>query len=99
MKFTIIPDDGFVSKDGAGYTGLTFAIDATIHAVQWYEDFGEIEYKTTFVDGKTVKPANEGVIEFDRFTAALDAWQVAHNLEIEAQEEKIRQDNAALLVN
>ena len=99
MKFTIIPDDGFVSKDGVGYSGLTFTIDATIHAVQWYEDFGEIEYKTTFVDGKTVKPANEGVIEFDRFTDVLAVWEVAHNLEIEAQEEKIRQDNAALLVN
>jgi len=99
MKFTIIPDDGFVSKDGAGYTGLTFTIDGTVHAVQWYEDFGEIEYKTSIVAGKTAKPANEGIIEFDRFTAALDAWQVALNLEIEAQEEKIRQDNAALLEN
>ena len=46
MKFTIIPDDGFVSKDGVGYSGLTFAIDATIHAVQWYEDLGEIESLT-----------------------------------------------------
>ena len=99
MKFTIIPADGFVSKDGVGYSGLTFTIDATIHAVQWYEDLGEIEYKTSIVVGKIVKPDNESIIEFDRFTAALDAWQVALNLEIEAQEEKIRQDNAALLVN
>jgi len=41
MKFTIIPNDGFVSKDGVGYTDLTFTIDGTVHAVQWYEDFGE----------------------------------------------------------
>lgn len=80
MKFTIIPDDGFVSKDGVGYSGLTFEIDQTIHAVQWYGDFGEIEYKNKVVNGTIVKEQNEGMIEYNRFISALNAWQVADDL-------------------
>lgn len=72
-KYSIIPSDGFVSKDGVGYSGLTFSIDSTIHAVQWDGTSGEIEYKQT-ADGK---PENASFDDITDFQSAVDAWDAA----------------------
>lgn len=74
MRLTIIADDMFVSVDGNGCDGVDLsALDASIHAVQWYGNYGEIEYKTQFVDGSLVKPVNAAITSIDAFSWAVQA--------------------------
>lgn len=64
MRLTIIPIDGSVYKDGVSYSGLdlsTCSIPTNIHALQWYDTEGEIEF-----NGKP-KPLNE-------FISVLPDW-------------------------
>jgi len=44
MKVSIIPSDKTIIVDGQALT-FDYDIDPTIHAIQWDEDSGEIEYK------------------------------------------------------
>ena len=75
MRVTIIPIDGYVSVDGKRFGGLNLSfVDASVHAVQWYETHGEIERKDP-ITGRMV--ANEVITSIDAFQPALDAWQVA----------------------
>jgi len=49
MKLTIIPVDGIVNEDGKAYIGLNLsscAIPADVHALQWQDTAGWIEYNT-----------------------------------------------------
>ena len=48
MRLTVVPSDKIIIKDGKEYkvTDLSY-LDSNIHAIQWYDDKGEIEY----VDG------------------------------------------------
>ena len=50
MRLTIIPDDGPIVVDGHTYTEINFSekginSPADVHALQWYGEEGEIEYK------------------------------------------------------
>jgi hypothetical protein len=59
MRLTIIPSDNLVGVDGKFLNGLDLTscgIPANIHAIQWYETEGEVE----FVDNPDrTKPQNE----------------------------------------
>ena len=49
MKLTIIPADGSVGEDGVFYLGLNLSscsIPADVHALQWQDTAGWIEYDT-----------------------------------------------------
>jgi hypothetical protein len=83
MRVTIIPSDGFVSVDGVGYSDLDLAaIDATVHAVQWWGESGEVEVK----DAATGKmQANVEIDSLDTFQLALAAWQAAKDAAIAAE--------------
>lgn len=83
MKITIISDDGLVSKDGVAYSGLNFNIDPTIHAIQWYDTFGEVEYRVVYADGTVSKPQNRMVNDSTEFQSALDAWSRAYDAHLE----------------
>jgi hypothetical protein len=79
MRVTIIPIDGSVSVDGKGFGGLNLSfMDASVHAVQWYETHGEIERKDP-ITGRMV--ANEVITSIDAFQPVLDAWQAAKSAE------------------
>lgn len=54
MRVTIIPEDKWIRRDdqSANLPEWPFE-DANIHAIQWYEDYGEIERNGT------PKPQNE----------------------------------------
>lgn len=85
MRLTIIPIDGSVAIDGVGFGGLDLSfIDASVHAVQWYETHGEIEVKDP-VTGRMV--ANEAITSMDAFQPAIALWQeakTAHEQEMAA---------------
>lgn len=60
MRLTIIPDDKKVGIDGVFFANLdlsTCGIPENIHALQWYETEGEVEFS-----GKP-KPLNEEITE------------------------------------
>ena len=79
MRVTIIPVDGSVSIDGVGFGGLDLSfIDASVHAVQWYDTHGEIEVKDP-VTGRMV--ANEVITSIDAFQPAIALWQAAKTAE------------------
>jgi hypothetical protein len=74
MKLTIISEDGAVYKDGLSYSDLNLVgIPLDVHALQWKETFGWIEY----VDN--VKP-NEEITKLPSWAKeALLSWQVAYD--------------------
>lgn len=74
MRVTIIPDDKTVIIDGQARLGLTFQVDASVHAVQWYDTYGEVEYKTRLENGLIVKPDNQIITDLTPYQSAIDAW-------------------------
>jgi hypothetical protein len=74
MRVIIIPSDGLVSIDNEGFKGLDLSFIAqSIHAVQWYDTYGEIEHK----DERGRMIANENIDSIEQFQPALDLWQAA----------------------
>lgn len=85
MRLTIIADDGAVGVDGEFFSQLDLSqLDAGIHAVQWYSEHGEVEYKTRFENGALVKPANLLITDIAPYQFAVAAWQSAKNTASEA---------------
>ena len=76
MRLCIITDDKMIAKDDEAYSGLDIScIPTTIHALQWYETSGEIEYKST---GMYTKPANEHITALPNWVdTALTIWEEA----------------------
>jgi hypothetical protein len=73
MKLTIIREDGAVYKDGISYSGLDLsAVPPNVHALQWYETEGEIEFS-----GRP-KPQNEIITELPNWAnACVVKWDEA----------------------
>jgi hypothetical protein len=70
MRLSIIPSDGAVYVDGAAHLDLDLSscgIPSNVHALQWYDTYGELEFKRSFVDGQIIHPMNEVITE-------LPAW-------------------------
>jgi hypothetical protein len=83
-RYTIIPEDLFVSVDGESRTVPSLQLDPRIHAVQWYGTYGEVEFKSVFnEDVKLIeKPQNRIFIDPAEFQAALDAWSITPPMDI-----------------
>lgn len=67
MRLSIIPDDKMVVLNGIGLC-VEFACDPTIHAVQWDESSGHIEYKNSTI--KQIDSVNE-------FQSIIDLYEQA----------------------
>ena len=78
MKLTIIPSDKAVYKDGLCYSDLNLSsanIPTNIHALQWDNNAGHIEYKNH------VKP-NEDITTLPEWAdVSLTVWQQAYDAE------------------
>lgn len=87
MKLTIIPSDQAVYKDGVSYLDLTLNfIPADVHALQWNNNSGHIEYKNH------IKP-NETITQLPSWANdALTVWQQADDAE---QAKKLIEQQAA----
>lgn len=78
MRLTIIADDACIYIDDISYHGLDLSeLDPLIHAVQWYGEYGEIEYKSSFVNGVIEKPANKYITDISNFGWAIDLFNAA----------------------
>jgi len=80
MRLCIITNDKMISKDGEAYSGLDVSyIPTTVHALQWYETYGEIEHKNNQLG---IKPPNEHITSFpDWVNSALTVWDAAKTAE------------------
>jgi hypothetical protein len=84
MKLTIVADDQCVGIEGEYLAPLNLSqLDPAIHAVQWYGEYGEVEYKTVFANGALTKPQNQLITDITPFQFAVDAWN-AKKAEIDA---------------
>jgi hypothetical protein len=99
MKLSIIPEDQVVVIDGKGCSGYPFELsDPLIHAVQWNNDKGHIEYadrnvEITELPAEYSQLAIDAEADFDRRAAEYAAEQQAI-LDAAEQEE---QENLAVI--
>ncbi len=72
MKLSIIPEDLIVTKDGESYkvNNLSY-LDANIHAIQWQDTTGEIEYKDT--------TPNLVINDITPYNQCVTDWETAKN--------------------
>jgi hypothetical protein len=74
MRLTIICEDGYVSIDKAGYSGLIWlGTPEDIHALQWFEDNGWIEYENSTRPNLTITALPAWAVN------AIEAWQIRHD--------------------
>jgi len=75
MRVTIVPADQYVSVDGIGFSNLDLSLMAPdIHAIQWYETYGEVEIKDP-TTGRMLR--NDVIDSLGPYQLTLDAWQAA----------------------
>jgi hypothetical protein len=76
MRLSIIRADGAVYKDGVSYSGLDLSnVPANIHALQWYETEGEVEFIN---NPDRTKPQNELIAELPAWAnACVTKWNEA----------------------
>ena len=88
MRITIIREDGYVSIDGVGYHNIDMSsVSEEIHAVQWYDTEGDIEFIT--IKGKHKKP-NQTIESISDFQQIISLWQEADsNSKAEAAKSQI----------
>jgi hypothetical protein len=86
MKLTIIPIDGNVKKDGVAYLKLDLSscvIPNDIHALQWFENSGWIEYTSAEI-------ANKNITELPSWVSlAVSIWEKADQVAKEEEAKKV----------
>lgn len=90
MRLTIIADDKTISIDQQNISPVEMPqLDSAIHAVQWYDTWGEVEFRTALTDGVPTKPANQTITDIAPYQWAVAAWneaKAARDAEIAAAE-------------
>jgi len=69
MRVTIIPSDNVVIVDGEAKTPIDLSFMKDVHAVQWYETWGEVERV-----GENHQHTNERITSLAPYQQALDLW-------------------------
>ena len=77
MRVTVINPDKAVGVDGEFYSGLTLNLGDEIHAIQWYDTWGEVEFTIVLVDGRPHKPENMVITDFTPYEHVVATWQQA----------------------
>jgi hypothetical protein len=73
MKFTLIIPDGTMAIDGEGFTIDVSSAPSGLHAVQWYDTWGDEEWADD--RGRIIR--NEEITSYNSYQWALDAWNIA----------------------
>lgn len=70
MRITIIPEDSVVYIDGVAKYPIDLSFMSDIHAVQWYDTWGDVER----LDPETRTPSNERIESIAPYQQAIDLW-------------------------
>lgn len=82
MRLSIISSDAAVYVDGISYAGLDLSCPTNVHALQWANGSGWIEFKN---ESEFRKPQNENIdVLPDWALAAKAKWDEAYVAEQEA---------------
>ena len=73
MKFTLIVPDATMAIDGVGHQIDVSAAPSGLHAVQWYDTWGEEEWKDD--RGRMVR--NQEISSYAPYQWAIDLWTQA----------------------
>ena len=76
MRLTIIPCDSRVVKNGVAHDVDLSNIHPLIHAIQWHDNWGEIEWKDE--RGRLVR--NEEIESIEEYEWVLDLWQAQEDI-------------------
>jgi hypothetical protein len=66
MRLTFISGDRAVYINGVSYSDIDLSscgIPSDVHALQWYDTYGEIELKRSFVNGRMFQEENQVITE------------------------------------
>jgi hypothetical protein len=75
MRVTIIADDAAVYVDGLALWPIDLTgLSSDIHAVQWYDTWGEIEYRS---DANGQRPPNERIDDVTAFLPFVNRYNTA----------------------
>ena len=73
MKFTLIVPDATMAIDGVGYQIDVSAAPSGLHAVQWYDTWGEEEW----ADDRGCIVRNQEISSYAPYQWAIDLWTQA----------------------
>jgi hypothetical protein len=91
MRVTIVVDDNIVLVDGKpAHVDLSPLIEDHIHAVQWYDSKGEVEFRAD--DPMGDREPNERITDFSPFQSYVEKWK----LQREADERSARETQARM---
>jgi hypothetical protein len=90
----VVPDDMVIVDRTIGLKVDCASLDnGNIHAIQWYETWGEIEYKTEYLPDhqRWHRQPNKRFEDFRPFQSYVDAWRKAKD-EYDAAQAKLKQE-------
>lgn len=91
MKITVICENSSVAVNSEFLQPVNLEkLDSNIHAIQWNENYGHIEYKTQYIDGVIFKPQNKIIEDFSEFMFVIDEWNITKEklIQLEAIEKQ-----------
>jgi hypothetical protein len=78
MRLTVVPIDGIVCKNGECFNDIDLSwVPDEVHAVQWYDDHGEVELKTP--------DPNIPITDLGIYLQASDLWDAKKEEFIQAE--------------
>ncbi len=99
MRVTMIVDDSLMSVDGKPFRTVEMPELAAgnVHAVQWYDNYGEVEYKGGFdhILKMPTRPPNEYLDSFADYQKYVDAYNIENAKQMLLEKE--REDAAKTL--
>jgi hypothetical protein len=89
MKLTIIPEDGVIGIDGEFLLKVQQNLDwipADVHAVQWYDTWGEVEFKDTSPNERIEELGiyEQAIIDYNNEKQRIEDERIAAELAAEA---------------
>ena len=84
MRVTIIPTEHRVNVDGISMSVDCSSLPSDIHAIQWYETMGWIEYKKTGIKRTAIgSTPHKQITSIDEYHGLLQEWaQKKHEWDI-----------------
>jgi hypothetical protein len=74
MRVSILAEDNTVCVEGYPEKVDCSSLDEDIHAIQWYDGRGDIEYRMDHVNG--TKKMNFCIVDFAPYQHLVDLWMI-----------------------